>query len=153
MVEGHNLKSNELFNVYGYYNFWKDVEDNLDGKLYTWAVFFYVTIFLNGGLVLFSNADLSNNIGLDGSGENCGRNIYGKYQHSIKDNKVELFSLNYDVDHNAEKRIVDAFKSLKRNESNIFFKIYNIIRYEGVNVFFDKIKVKTIKVFGRFMTV
>lgn len=54
--------------------FWKQVEDNYSGKINTWAIFWYATIFENKGLCLNPCNSLVQNIGLDGSGTNCGVN-------------------------------------------------------------------------------
>jgi len=59
------------FNLYGVYNFWKQVKWNHKGIINTWAIFWYATIFENKGLCLNPPKSYVNNIGLDGSGENC----------------------------------------------------------------------------------
>lgn len=48
--------------------------DNHDGKVKTWAVFWYATIYFNKGLCLHPKASLIENIGFDGSGTHCGEN-------------------------------------------------------------------------------
>lgn len=53
---------------------WSQIEDNASGKINTWAVFWYATIFLRGGLCLAPTKSLVNNIGFDGSGVHCGNN-------------------------------------------------------------------------------
>lgn len=60
------------FNLDGKHDFYRQVVDNLDGKRRTWAIFWYATIFLEGGLCLNPATSFVQNIGLDGSGENCG---------------------------------------------------------------------------------
>ncbi|MEZ8257956.1 glycosyltransferase [Vibrio cyclitrophicus] len=61
------------FNVDGSFPFWKQVESNISGKIDTWAIFWYSTIFEHEGLCLNPTSSLVNNIGLDGSGENCSK--------------------------------------------------------------------------------
>ena len=51
---------------------WQQVLDNCNGKIYTWAVFWHIAITLKLGLTLFPRNSLTNNIGMDGSGEHCG---------------------------------------------------------------------------------
>lgn len=58
----------EEFNLYGSYEFWDQVEQNSLGKINTWAVFWYATIFQNKGLCLSPVKPLAYNIGFDGSG-------------------------------------------------------------------------------------
>ncbi len=44
----------------------------LDGKINSWAIFWYMSIFLKNGLTLFPAERLVRNIGYDGSGTHCG---------------------------------------------------------------------------------
>lgn len=53
-------------------DFWAQVEANARGTLNTWAIFWYATIFEQGGLCLNPTKSLVLNIGFDGSGEHCG---------------------------------------------------------------------------------
>lgn len=59
------------FNLDGVLNFHEQLEHNLEGRITTWAIKWYTSIFLNKALCLYPNKSLSKNIGLDGSGENC----------------------------------------------------------------------------------
>lgn len=59
------------FNIDGSHDFWRQMVRNHQGTLDSWAVFWYASIFLNGGLCLNATRSLVENIGLDGSGENC----------------------------------------------------------------------------------
>ena len=47
---------------------------NKEGKLNTWAIFWQATVFLKRGVSLHPYPSLVQNIGLDGSGENCEEN-------------------------------------------------------------------------------
>ncbi|AEJ61879.1 sugar transferase [Spirochaeta thermophila DSM 6578] len=60
------------FNLDGVENFWRQVLDNFHGKLDTWAIFWYATIFQHQGLCLNPSVSYVKNIGLDGSGMHCG---------------------------------------------------------------------------------
>ncbi|MGI2867655.1 glycosyltransferase [Vibrio alginolyticus] len=67
------------FNVDGTHDFWSQVLNNQSGKLNTWAIFWYATIFANNGLCLNPYQSYVKNIGNDGTGENCGKvDIYSK---------------------------------------------------------------------------
>lgn len=74
------------FNLGGAQNYWRDVKRNAAGSINTWAVFWYASLFEHGGLCLNPSKSLVNNIGLDGSGENC-RN-YDRYEVDVKSAKV-----------------------------------------------------------------
>jgi hypothetical protein len=55
-------------------NFWKQMEDFKSGKNNSWAIRWYASIFLKGGLTLNPSQSLVNNIGHDGSGIHSGIN-------------------------------------------------------------------------------
>lgn len=67
------------FNLEGAYDFWSQVQGNIDGKLFTWAIFWYATIFKSKGLCLNPAQSLVQNIGYDGSGCHCGKGNYKEY--------------------------------------------------------------------------
>lgn len=59
------------FDIDGSIKSFEQIELNLKGTLKTWAVKWYATIFINDGLCLTPKHSLVDNIGIDGSGENC----------------------------------------------------------------------------------
>jgi hypothetical protein len=61
------------FNLDGKENFWSQVISNHKGKINTWAIYWYATIFKMKGLCLNPSQTFINNIGVDGSGVNCGQ--------------------------------------------------------------------------------
>jgi len=61
----------EKFNLDGIEDFWGQVLSNDKGETNTWAIFWYATIFKNGGLCLNPVQTFVDNIGIDGSGINC----------------------------------------------------------------------------------
>lgn len=61
------------FNMDGAYNFWAQVEQNASGQIDTWAVFWYASVFLKGGLCLHPKFSMVNNIGHDDTGLHCGK--------------------------------------------------------------------------------
>lgn len=61
----------QRFNLDGAQDFWAQVRANAGGQMNTWAVFWYATLFRQGGLCLSPAESLTLNTGLDGSGANC----------------------------------------------------------------------------------
>ncbi len=59
------------FNADNAHNFFAQIEANANGRLKTWAIFWYATIFRQNGLCLNPAQSLVANIGHDGTGENC----------------------------------------------------------------------------------
>lgn len=72
LVSNFTKEDISKFNLDNTHNFWKQVEANLDGRLNTWAIFWYATIYKNNGLCINPTKTYIQNIGNDGSGENCG---------------------------------------------------------------------------------
>ncbi len=65
------LKDNDLldrFNIEGTENFANQLERNISGALFTWAIKWYATVFLKNGFCLHPRKSIVQNIGCDGSG-------------------------------------------------------------------------------------
>jgi hypothetical protein len=60
-----------LFNFYGVYNFYEQIEANKIKIKKTWAIYWYLAIFKNKGISLHPRKSLVQNMGFDGSGQNC----------------------------------------------------------------------------------
>ncbi len=63
---------------------------NIDGRLTTWAVFWYATIFEHGGLCLNPYVSYVRNIGLDGSGVHG--NIDARHMFHAALNEIGVFT-------------------------------------------------------------
>lgn len=70
-------------------NFWKQVLDFKAGRNNSWAIRWYASVFLKGGLTLNPLHSLVHNIGHDGSGTHS--NIESTYQVQIAQKRVEYF--------------------------------------------------------------
>ncbi len=57
------------FDLLGSYPYYAMLEAQLAGKIDSWAVRWYLSVFLNAGLVLYPARTMVKNAGLDGSGE------------------------------------------------------------------------------------
>ena len=62
------------FSIEGTMNFWKQMRDFKNGRNNSWAIRWYASIFLKGGLTLNPSQSLVNNIGHDGTGVHSGIN-------------------------------------------------------------------------------
>lgn len=112
------------FNLDGTYNFWRQVLLNKRGKLNTWAVFWYATIFENNGLCLNPTKTFVTNIGHDGSGENCRRT-----EHFSTYEELELSSNNLSF-----PRTIEC-SELAKSRIKIFLQ-----RQQGRNIFLRSLK-------------
>lgn len=77
LISQFDSKEIYQFSIEGKMNFWKQMQDFKKGKNNSWAIRWYASIFLKGGLTLNPSQSLVNNIGHDGSGIHSGiNNIY-----------------------------------------------------------------------------
>lgn len=72
LIRDYSDQDIRRFNLDGSYDFWSQVEQNNDGVLNTWAVFWYASIFNRKGLSLHPSISMVKNIGTDGTGINSG---------------------------------------------------------------------------------
>ena len=77
------------FSIEGTMNFWKQVRELKAGKNNSWAIRWYASIFLKGGLTLNPAHSLVNNIGHDGTGVHS--NIEDMYAVRISQKPVTHF--------------------------------------------------------------
>lgn len=74
--------------------FFKQLEQNVNGTLKSWAVLWHSAIYLNNGLCLHPNKSLITNIGFDNSGENSGWGKLHGQDNNTNTIKVEKLSIN-----------------------------------------------------------
>lgn len=69
----------------------EQLENNRKKIMKTWAVKWYLSIFIQKGLCLYPHKSMVDNIGFDGSGENCSVNIHGArvFADKINVQKIE----------------------------------------------------------------
>jgi hypothetical protein len=77
------------FSIDGTMNFWKQMEEFKAGKNNSWAIRWYASMFLKGGLVLNPSHSLVHNIGHDGTGVHS--NVENTYQVNIARKPVKSF--------------------------------------------------------------
>lgn len=112
-IEKRNLwKQFTLNNTFPSYR--NQLLQNKLGQINTWAIFWYASVFLNKGVSLHPSISLTNNIGLDGSGEHCGdfkleENPY--YNKELADNIV--VKKKYYVSSIKENKLLEKFYSEK----------------------------------------
>lgn len=74
LIKQFDSKKKHEFAIEGTMNFWKQMQDFKNGKNNSWAIRWYASIFLKGGLTLNPSQSLVNNIGHDGTGIHSGMN-------------------------------------------------------------------------------
>jgi len=68
LTKDFSRKDRRAFSVDGTENFWKQVQQFKAGKINSWAIRWYLSIFNQQGLVLYPRRSYIQNIGTDGSG-------------------------------------------------------------------------------------
>lgn len=119
-------------NLNGMKNNWNQVIMNYKHKIRTWAIFFHAMIIEKNGLVLNNSINLSMNIGIDGSGENCGYRIVPDTR-SLSDIRMVEFPDKIELNALAMGYYVDYYKSQKNKYGSRAKRIIYIMRVEGVS--------------------
>ncbi|WP_194091526.1 glycosyltransferase family protein [Vibrio hibernica] len=100
------------FNLDGAEDFWGQVLANKKGKINTWAIYWYATIFKNKGLCLNPVVTYVNNIGFDGSGVHCG--VSDTYHSPLNVGKKIKFESELNENEYALSRIQRFYKKSKK---------------------------------------
>lgn len=77
------------FSIEGKENFWKQVQELRSGKINSWAIRWYASVFKKNGLVLYPRNSMTQNIGNDGSGTHTAAE--STYQVTLADHPVVFF--------------------------------------------------------------
>jgi len=81
------LKENKTlrkkFNLYGAYDYFNLLKLQQQGKIDSWAIRWYLSVFLKNGLTLFPKKTLIYNTGFDGSGVHCQTKSFDQQELNI----------------------------------------------------------------------
>lgn len=107
--------------------FWYQIKANIRGKINTWAIFWYATIFKNNGLCLNPTVRFIENIGLDGSGVHCNK----------EDNMAEQGPINTSTHFDFPEEII---------ESPLAYQRIKILLHQQKKSFLEKVigKIKSL---------
>jgi GT2 family glycosyltransferase len=123
IIDRFDRKKRLEFSIDGTMNFWKQIIEFKSGRNNSWAIRWYASIFLKGGLTLNPSKSLINNIGHDGSGIHSGLNdIY----HVII-NPVPVISFPEKIEENEEAYL--AIKEfLKTRKGSLWQRILRFVK-------------------------
>ncbi|SKB67063.1 Glycosyl transferase family 2 [Sphingobacterium nematocida] len=102
-------------------NFWKQVKLYKSGKINSWAIRWYLSIFNKNGLVLYPRTSMIQNMGTDGSGTHS--DVDEIYKVTLATQKVNNFPKEIE-EHNAA---YEAIKYFYKNRKGSFVK--RVARY------------------------
>jgi len=111
LLKQFDKKKTDRFSIEGTMNFWKQLEGFKAGKNDSWAIRWYASIFLKGGLTLNPSTSLINNIGNDGSGVHS--NKENMYHVRITQKAVKQFPVEIKEDPRAYIAIKNFLKNRK----------------------------------------
>jgi glycosyltransferase involved in cell wall biosynthesis len=111
------------FNLDGNHNFWAQIEGNKLGRLNSWAIFWYASVFKRQGQCLHPARSLVNNIGHDGSGIHCGNSK--KFTVSLIDKPITYFETTIKEDPLALARMKSFYR---RHDGNIIMRLAGSLR-------------------------
>ncbi|WP_299291304.1 glycosyltransferase [uncultured Mucilaginibacter sp.] len=103
----------KAFSIDGTMNFWKQMKELKSGKNNSWAIRWYASVFLAGGLTLNPSKSLIHNIGHDGSGVHSNKEDI--YQVHVARQPVQFFPLELSENEDAYKAIKYFLRNRKGN--------------------------------------
>lgn len=111
LIPRFDRESRHAFNMDGTFDFWHQMEMNRDGRIHSWAIRWYASVFLNNGLCLHPSKSLVNNIGFDGTGVHCGNDAI----YDVSPQPTEIFEFEEILEENREavKRFKDFIATTK----------------------------------------
>lgn len=89
LTKDFKRKDIRRFSIDGKENFWKQVKDFKAGKINSWAIRWYLSVFNQNGLVLYPRSSMTQNIGTDGSGTHS--DVDNVYRVELATSKIKYF--------------------------------------------------------------
>lgn len=124
LIQNFSKKDIKRFNLDGYTDLWRQVKLNKSGRINTWAIYWYATIFQNNGLCLNPVQSFVKNIGHDGTGVHC--NISG-YIDNITLNEEKDINFTKEFEENIE--MINQIKThFKKTKKTITIRIFNKLK-------------------------
>jgi hypothetical protein len=124
-IENFSFKERMQFSFSGIANFWRQLKGNRKGRINTWAIFWYATIFKNKGLCLTPKKSYAKNIGFDGTG------VHTNAQNAYKNERV------------LNEQSIFNFDKIKVKESDLAIKkAYRFYFMEDLTKLLRKLKGK-----------
>jgi len=114
LINSMSSEDIDRFNLDGCTDLWRQVELNKSGRIDTWAIFWYATIFNHNGLCLNPVKSYVMNIGNDGTGVHCTKSSqYGDI--TLNSNKESVFERDIIENDLIVSQVKKFFKDTKRS--------------------------------------
>ena len=131
LIQTFDKPKKAAFSIEHTMNFWRQMRQFKTGKNNSWAIRWYASIFLNGGLTLNPSQSLVNNIGHDGTGVHSGINDI--YNVIINPTPIQYFPTLIE-ENEAAYRAIKAF--LQNRKGNIVTRIKRFVK-EKLAIYFS----------------
>jgi len=132
LISQFDHKKRAAFSIDNTMNFWKQMQEFKKGKNNSWAIRWYASIFLKGGLTLNPSQSLVNNIGHDGTGVHSGINDI--YNVVINPKPITQFPSIIQED----KTAYEVIKTFLANRKGSIVKRIKRFMNEKFNQYFSK---------------
>lgn len=119
------------------FGFIKQLNDNMEGKIKTWAIKWHTTIYLLDGFCLHPNISLINNIGHDSTGENCIPTSIYSWNNLAKKINVNVIPIkeSYEAKNGMIKFNAIFRRSYKNSLMNFFKRIRNKLGFNKYTIY------------------
>lgn len=140
LVERFNAEMIRQFTMdHAYDYFWHQLLLNRLGRLRTWFIYWYASMFLAQGLALFPRHSLVANIGFDGSGQHCAQEDGPAPDMPRDDVAVEVFPESVEPSEIYRRHIVEQLRSCPppwrlRLKMLLFRQAFPILRPLGAEI-------------------
>lgn len=118
------------FNRFGGDYLQRQLEENKQRTMYTWFIKWHAVLLREGGLTLYPHTSLTNNIGFDSSGSNCGTTSSFDIDHPVDYVSVKRIGIR---ENKKAARIIYHFYSghwySKRNRNRVLSKIKRFFHF------------------------
>lgn len=116
----------KAFDLEGVCSYYRMLESQLRGEIDSWAIRWYLCVFIHHGLVLYPPQTLIENIGFDGSGTHCSNGDLVKYGNSgMKEGRMVLeFSKQFSISDFNYRAIINYMR--KSNSRGIVNKVKSL---------------------------
>lgn len=111
IIQQFDEKKISDFTFEGTMNFWRQIQQQKEKKIDSWAIRWYASVFLRGGLALSPNQSLIENIGHDGSGIHS--EISKMFVTTIRNEPITCFSNKVEESKNGYLALKHYFKHRK----------------------------------------
>lgn len=118
LIDNWSIEQKQYFDLDCSGMFWHQITANAEGKMNTWAIFWYATLHEKRGLCLNPSQSYVYNIGHDGSGVHCGNTQTLTNTRLALCNKTQI---NWPAEITESTQAVEAIKLYYKKQKKSFF--------------------------------